>query len=383
MRLYEQKIWWKRLLFLIAIGIGIFSLWYTNTLVKKLAYEEEKKVLLWANATKALLKSEGDFNFLLDIIKDNESIPVILVDDEGKIVSNRNLDSAKANDDKYVLAQLLIMKEQHEPIKIVYDEKNNRNNYLYYKNSIILTQLKQYPYYQLSIIGIFILVSYFAFSSSRKAEQNQVWVGMSKETAHQLGTPISSLSAWINLLRETEKNHQEEMLLELENDVKRLERITERFSKIGSAPELKSELIGDVLSNSIAYLKPRTSEKVAFELINDDPETTALMSIPLFEWVVENICKNAIDAMDGEGKITMKVISEAEKVIIDISDTGKGISPSKFKTVFKPGFTTKKRGWGLGLSLVKRIIEDYHKGKIYVKESEANQKTTFRIELNA
>ena len=383
MILYTQKLWWKRILFLTAVCIGIISLWYTNRLVQKLAHEEEKKVLLWANATKALLRSEGDFNFLLDIIKDNETIPTILVDDKGKYISSRNLDSIKSTDEKYIAEQLQIMIAQHEPIKILYDEKNHHYNYLYYKNSIILTQLKRYPYYQLSIIAIFILISYFAFSASRKSEQNQVWVGMSKETAHQLGTPISSLSAWINLIRETEKAAQEELLTELENDVRRLERITERFSKIGSAPDLKSENIGEVLSNSIAYLKPRVSEKVVFELINDDPETTGLMNIPLFEWVVENLCKNAIDAMTGEGKIVMKIMSEAEKVIIDISDTGKGMASSKFKTVFKPGFTTKKRGWGLGLSLAKRIIEEYHKGKIFVKESTPDKGTTFRIVLNA
>ena len=383
MILYTQKLWWKRMLFLTAVCIGIISLWYTHRLVQKLAHEEEKKVLLWANATKALLKSEGDFNFLLDIIKDNETIPTILVDDNGKYISSRNLDSIKSTNEKYIAEQLQIMMAQHEPIKILYDEKNHHYNYLYYKNSIILTQLKEYPYYQLTIISVFILIAYFAFSASRKAEQNQVWVGMSKETAHQLGTPISSLSAWINLIRETEKAAQEELLIELENDVKRLERITERFSKIGSAPVLKSENIGEVLSNSIAYLKPRVSEKVVFELFNDEPEATALMNIPLFEWVVENLCKNAIDAMTGEGKIVMKIVSEAEKVTIDISDTGKGISQSKFKTVFKPGFTTKKRGWGLGLSLAKRIIEEYHKGKIFVKESEPNKGTIFRIILNA
>ena len=226
------------------------------------------------------------------------------------------------------------------------------------------------------------MVSYFAFSSSRKAEQNQVWVGMSKETAHQLGTPISSLNAWIGLIRESEKSEQEEYLNELQNDVKRLELITERFSKIGSAPELKSEKVGEVLADSIRYLNSRTSDKVEFILENEDEETTALMNIPLFEWVVENLCKNAIDAMTGVGKITMQIHSEAEKVLIDITDTGKGIAPSKFKTVFKPGFTTKKRGWGLGLSLAKRIIEEYHQGKIFVKDS-SEKGTTFRIELKA
>ncbi|MES2778908.1 MAG: HAMP domain-containing sensor histidine kinase [Bacteroidota bacterium] len=383
MRLYEQKIWWKRTLFVIAIGIGIFSLWYTHQLVQKLAKEEEKKVLLWANATKQLVKAEGDFTFLLDIIKDNETIPVILVDDAGEIIAHRNLDSTKTEQKDYLQQQLTLMKEEHESIPILYDEANNRYNYLHYKNSIILTQLKRYPYYQLTVIGIFIIVAYLAFSSSRRAEQNQVWVGMSKETAHQLGTPISSLMGWINLIRETEKAGQEELLLELEKDVKRLELITERFSKIGSAPKLDIEVVDDVLQDSINYLKVRTSDRVRFTLERNEDELTAQMNVPLFEWVIENICKNAIDAMNGEGSITMTTQAEGDSVIIDIIDTGKGISPSKIKTVFKPGYTTKKRGWGLGLSLAKRIIEDYHRGKIFVKSSEVNKGTTFRIVLQA
>lgn len=385
MRLYEQKIWWKRTLFAVAVGIGLFSLWYTQKLVQKLAIEEEKKVLLWANATKQLINAstEGDFGFLLDIIKDNETIPVILVDDAGGIVAHRNLDSTKTNDTTYLRQQLIQMMDIKEPIPILYDETNKRYNYLYYKNSIILTQLKQYPYYQLSVIGIFILVAYLAFSFSRRAEQNQVWVGMSKETAHQLGTPISSLMGWINLLRETEKPQQEELLVELEKDVKRLELITERFSKIGSEPKLESQLVEAVLADSIQYLKLRTSSKVVFTLTPTEDELTALMNIPLFEWVIENICKNAIDAMNGVGSITMSVKSQGDSVLIDITDTGKGIPKSKLKTVFKPGYTTKKRGWGLGLSLAKRIIEDYHKGKIFVKQSELNKGTTFRIVLQA
>lgn len=383
MRLYEQKIWWKRILFVIAIGIGIFSLWYTHQLVQKLAKEEEKKVLLWANATKQLIKAEGDFTFLLDIIKDNETIPVILVDDAGSIIAHRNLDSIKVEQPEYLQHELALMKEEHESIPILYDETNKRFNYLYYKNSIILAQLKRYPYYQLTVIGIFIIVAYLAFSSSRRAEQNQVWVGMSKETAHQLGTPISSLMGWINLIRETEKSDQEDLLLELEKDVKRLELITERFSKIGSAPKLDIEVIDDVLQDSINYLQVRTSNRVRFKLVRNEDELTAQMNVPLFEWVIENICKNAIDAMNGEGSITMATQAEGDSVIIDITDTGKGISPSKLKTVFKPGYTTKKRGWGLGLSLAKRIIEDYHRGKIVVKSSEVNKGTTFRITLQA
>ncbi|AMS25832.1 hypothetical protein AEM51_01245 [Bacteroidetes bacterium UKL13-3] len=383
MRLYEQKIWWKRILFMIAIAIGIFSLWYTHQLVQKLAKEEEKKVLLWANATKQLIKAEGDFTFLLDIIKDNETIPVILVDDAGSIIAHRNLDSIKVEQPEYLQHELALMKEEHESIPILYDETNKRFNYLYYKNSIILAQLKRYPYYQLTVIGIFIIVAYLAFSSSRRAEQNQVWVGMSKETAHQLGTPISSLMGWINLIRETEKSDQEDLLLELEKDVKRLELITERFSKIGSAPKLDIEVVDDVLQDSINYLQVRTSNRVRFTLVRNEDELTAQMNVPLFEWVIENICKNAIDAMNGEGSITMATQAEGDSVIIDITDTGKGISPSKLKTVFKPGYTTKKRGWGLGLSLAKRIIEDYHRGKIVVKSSEVNKGTTFRITLQA
>jgi nitrogen-specific signal transduction histidine kinase len=383
MRLYEQKIWWKRILFMIAIAIGIFSLWYTHQLVQKLAKEEEKKVLLWANATKQLIKAEGDFTFLLDIIKDNETIPVILVDDAGSIIAHRNLDSIKVEQPEYLQHELALMKEEHESIPILYDETNKRFNYLYYKNSIILAQLKRYPYYQLTVIGIFIIVAYLAFSSSRRAEQNQVWVGMSKETAHQLGTPISSLMGWINLIRETEKSDQEDLLLELEKDVKRLELITERFSKIGSAPKLDIEVVDDVLQDSINYLQVRTSNRVRFTLVRNEDELTAQMNLPLFEWVIENICKNAIDAMNGEGSITMATQAEGDSVIIDITDTGKGISPSKLKTVFKPGYTTKKRGWGLGLSLAKRIIEDYHRGKIVVKSSEVNKGTTFRITLQA
>lgn len=383
MRLYEQKIWWKRLLLVTAVGIGIFSLWYTQKLVTKLAKEEEKKVLLWANATKQLVKAEGDFTFLLDIIKDNETIPVILVDDSNQIIAHRNLDSSKAENEQYLKQQLEQMRNQREPIPILYDEVNKRYNYLYYKNSLILTQLKEYPYYQLSMIAVFILVAYLAFSFSRRAEQNQVWVGMSKETAHQLGTPISSLNGWIQLLRETPKDEQESYLQELEQDVKRLELVTERFSKIGSAPKLDIESIEPILKGSIQYLKSRTSSKVHYELISYEEELTAQVNIPLFEWVIENICKNAVDAMNGDGKITLRVKPDGDSVIVDITDTGKGISPSKLKTVFKPGYTTKKRGWGLGLSLAKRIIEDYHKGKIFVKQSEVNKGTTFRIILKA
>jgi signal transduction histidine kinase len=378
---YENKIWWKRFFFIAALLIGAFSLWYTDSLVKVLASEEDKKIKLWANATRLLIKGEGDINFLLDIAKDNTTIPIILIDDKGNINATKNLDSTHVSDTAYLIEQLEIMKEQHEPIKIPYDETNNRFNYLYYKNSFILSQLKSYPIIQLTLIAFFALLSYFTLSASRRAEQNQVWVGMSKETAHQLGTPISSLKEWINLLRETEKENQEELLVELDNDVRRLELITERFSKIGSDPVLKPENLDLVIENSLQYLNARTSSKVDLIVSILKPGNWANINIPLFDWVIENLCKNAIDAMEGKGKIVVQLNHDEKHVYIDITDNGKGIPKSKFKTVFKPGFTTKKRGWGLGLSLVKRIVESYHNGTIYVRHSELGKGTTFRIVL--
>jgi len=378
---YENKIWWKRFFFIAALLIGAFSLWYTNTLVKVLASEEDKKIKLWANATRLLIKGEGDINFFIDIAKDNTTIHIILIDDKGNINATKNLDSTHVSDTAYLMEQLEIMKEQHEPIKIPYDETNNRYNYLYYKNSFILSQLKSYPIIQLTLIAFFALLSYFTLSASRRAEQNQVWVGMSKETAHQLGTPISSLKEWINLLRETDKEHQEELLVELDNDVRRLELITERFSKIGSDPVLKPENLDLVIENSLQYLNARSSSKVDLSVSILKPGNWANINIPLFDWVIENLCKNAIDAMEGKGKIVVQLNHDEKHVYIDITDNGKGIPKSKFKTVFKPGFTTKKRGWGLGLSLVKRIVESYHNGSIYVRHSEMGKGTTFRIVL--
>ena len=252
---------------------------------------------------------------------------------------------------------------------------------IFYEDSEVLRQLQMFPVFQLILIGVFLVISYLIFSTFRKAEQNQVWVGMSKETAHQLGTPISSLNGWINLLREEGIAHKEELINELEKDVKRLEIITERFSKIGSAPVLDAVPIYEVMSKAIEYLRNRSSKQVQFEVTTSDEDAVAMVNIPLFEWVIENLCKNAIDAMSGAGVISAHISTDADKVFIDIKDTGKGIPASKFKTVFKPGYTTKKRGWGLGLSLAKRIIEEYHRGKIFVKESSPEKGTNFRIVL--
>ncbi len=385
MRAYEKKRTWKIVILVGATIICGVSLLYTRHLVKSLAIQEDKKIKLWANATRKLIisKPDEDINFLLDIIKDNETIPTILVDEKGNIITERNLDTSRTHDKQYMDLQLKLMKAEHEPIKILFDEVNGRYNYLYYKNSYILSQLKTYPFIQLGLIAFFAIMSYLALSSSRRAEQNQVWVGMSKETAHQLGTPISSLREWHNLLRDSDKEHQEDILKEVDYDIKRLELITERFSKIGSEPVLKAENLDLVIDKSISYLRNRVSSKVDFSIIINQVGNWALINVPLFDWVIENICKNAIDAMDGTGKLTITINHDPDHVYIDITDTGKGIARSKFKTVFKPGFTTKKRGWGLGLSLVRRIIVQYHKGQIYVRHSDIGKGTTFRIVLKA
>ena len=283
-----------------------------------------------------------------------------------------------AGDPNYIKEQIAEMKAQHDPIEITFAD--NQKNYIYYKDSTILTQLKYYPYFQLLVIALFLFVSYLAFSTSRKAEQNQVWVGMAKETAHQLGTPLSSLIAWLEIIKG--KSPDDEFVIELEKDVQRLSTITDRFSKIGSAPALKKENLTTVIENAIGYIRTRSSSKVIFSLENAQQyDVEAPLNIALFDWVLENIFKNAIDAMSGEGNIHVKITDQQQFAYIDISDTGKGIPKSKYKDVFKPGFTSKSRGWGLGLSLSKRIVEEYHEGQIFVKSSELNKGTTFRIVL--
>jgi signal transduction histidine kinase len=271
------------------------------------------------------------------------------------------------------------MKGYSEPIPIVLSDENTL--YLYYRESNILRNLRYYPVVQLFVIIIFIIVAYFAFDATQRAEQNQVWVGMSKETAHQLGTPISSLMAWIELLKM--QNVDPALIEEFENDTRRLEKITERFSKIGSKPELLTTNLVEVLLSTVSYLKTRSSEKVKFEMnFSEGDRVEAPLNAALFSWVVENLSKNAIDAMDNNGKITFELQEKNENVLIDITDTGKGVPKSQQKTIFQPGFSTKKRGWGLGLSLAKRIIENYHNGKIFIKWSESGKGTTFRIVLN-
>jgi len=379
--IYARKQKWKLALFVIAIIIGVATIIYTNRLVKKLAEEERKKIELLAEGTKALtqinIESNQDISFIFKVIENNTTVPVILTNSNDSIISWRNINTNNKSKN-YLVKQLEKMKNENEPIII--ELGDNVKNYFYYKNSILLTQLIYYPYIQMGVIILFIFIAYLAFNSTRKAEQNQVWVGMAKETAHQLGTPISSLIAWVEILKPQIKDKN--TIAEFQNDVGRLEKITERFSKIGSIPVLQPENIYEVLNNCIKYLKSRASESINFiQNYNIDEKLMVPLNRSLFEWVIENIYKNAIDAMKGEGNINMVVAENDKTVQIDIKDSGKGISKTKYKTIFRPGYTTKARGWGLGLSLTKRIVEAYHQGKIFVSESELNSGTTIRIIL--
>jgi sensor histidine kinase YesM len=381
MNIYKRKIKFKYLLFIGAVLIGVGSLWYTNQLVEKLANEERKKVELWAKATNLLANydlSNESLSFMLEVIQNNETVPVILLNNSDSAILYRNIDSVKMLNPKYVAKRLEGMKKNSPPIEVNLGYKIKQ--FLYYDKSTILTKLTYYPFVQLTVILLFILVAYLAFSSTRKAEQNQVWVGLSKETAHQLGTPISSLMAWKEMLRL--KSTDVQLVSELEKDVNRLEKITERFSKIGSKPKLKEEDINPVIENAIEYLKTRSSKNIGFKVNTSDVPVIVPLNVPLFEWVLENVCKNAMDAIEGNGLIQVSVTDNSKYLFVDITDTGKGIPRSRHKTIFKPGFTTKERGWGLGLSLTKRIVEEYHGGKIFVAASEPGKGTTMRIILN-
>ena len=499
MSIYSRKQRWKLFLLLGAVCIVIASLWYTNILVKKIAGDEKKKVRLWAEAiqrkaslvkytnelfhkiqneerqkielwaeaNRQLGRDLSDYTFVLEVIKNNLTIPVLIADEKGSVLLSKNMDSTRVNDRAYLQRQMDTMRTQHTPIEIeilpgkknylyyrdsrlftelktvfdglirsfisevavnsasvpvIYTDSTKSNvlefgnmdtlrmkdsvfvrssidelalqntpievdlgdgqrNYIFYKESFLLTQLRYYPYFQFGIIGIFLLISYILFSTARKAEQDQVWLGMAKETAHQLGTPLSSIIAWLEYLKM--KGVDEQMLIEARQDVKRLETITERFSKIGSLPVLDKANILDVLNKSVEYMRTRTSGSVKFSVSSQHSHPISVsINIPLFEWVVENLCRNSVDAMDGSGSISVEVSDQLQYVYIDVTDTGKGISRTRFKTIFQPGFTTKQRGWGLGLSLVKRIIENYHGGKIFVKSSEIGKGTTIRIVLN-
>jgi anti-sigma regulatory factor (Ser/Thr protein kinase) len=369
------------LLFLFAILTGLGSLIYTRYLVGILKDEERKKVELWAESTRliAIADSSQNIEFLYSIIENNNTIPVILTDENDSIISSGNFDNARLRDADYLKSQLAKIKKKNNPIFI--DLGNDHRNLIYYKDSIILTQLIYYPYVQTGIIVLFILFAFLAFSSSRKADDNQVWVSMSKETAHQLGTPTSSLAGWVEILHH--KYPEITITKEISLDVDRLEKITERFSRIGAKPTLTRENIISIITGTVDYLKSRTSSRVKYRFgFDPSGEITIPVNSALLEWVFENISKNAIDSMEGNGEI-IYTISETEKsIMIDISDTGKGIPKRSFKKIFNPGYTTKQRGWGLGLSLARRIIEEFHKGKIYVRHSEPGKGSCIRIILN-
>lgn len=373
----RQKI--KTIFLLISVILVGGFLYVSNKLVHDLSIEERNKMEIWADATRAVASEDMnmDMGLILKIIQSNTSIPVIIADESDIIKQTLNIKIPQDNPDKFLKKKLQDFKKGSNIIEIYLDK--NTKQYLYYDDSILLKRLSYYPHVQLGVMILFILIAYLALMSSKKAEQNKVWVGLSKETAHQLGTPISSLMAWMDLL---ELNGVDKGLLaDMGKDIKRLSIIAERFSKIGSKPEMDFVYVNEVLTNATEYMRRRVSNKVKITTHVPEEAVGAMMCLPLVEWVIENLCKNAIDAMDGQGSIDIYLKIDAQKCYIDVKDTGKGISRKHFKTVFNPGYTTKKRGWGLGLTLVKRIIEEYHDGKIYVKESEVNKGTTFRIEL--
>jgi two-component system, sporulation sensor kinase D len=390
---YQQKKRWKYSLLTFAVVIAAGSLLYTKYLVRNIAKSERMRAQVWAMSMKQELASdENDFLNYVFAVRDSSLVPAIVTDDKGDIQISRGLDptrvfiklQAEQNkklkyDPAYFQSELATMKEQHEPIKL---KVLGTQWLVYYKDSDLLTQLKFFPYIQLSLIAIFLLMAYTAFSSSRKSEQDQVWVGLARETAHQLGTPISSLMAWIELMKEKFNAEHDPLITEMETDVKRLEIVADRFSKIGSKPKLEEVKVYDVVKDFVDYFKLRVSNNISFEMTGN-PHLQAGINVPLFDWVLENLLKNAVNAIDGKGKIKVEISGNKIKkqVFIDVTDTGKGIPRSKFDTVFQPGYTTRKRGWGLGLSLTKRIIENYHNGQISVRDSEAGKGTTFRIVL--
>lgn len=393
--LYKNRPKFKWVVLGVSIVISIVSIYYTSLLVEKIKLREEKLIGLYANTLEYFANQENntDLNFIFDeIILSNKSIPVVIADELGNPMEFKNIPKAeKAKDrktrDRILLKEIREMEEEHEPLLVTMRRGGVITGYqfIYYKNSALLSQLKYYPITQLFIIGIFGMIAFLVFNYSKTAEQNKVWVGLAKETAHQLGTPLSSLMAWVEYLKSDEKLKDLEMIGELEKDVERLNMITERFSNIGSDPVLESTNVYDLIESSINYLKRRVSRQVEFTIVCfPHKQLEANINKPLFEWVIENICKNAVDAMGGKGSIHIKILKANEgHVIIDITDTGKGISKGGIQKIFNPGFTTKKRGWGLGLTLVKRIIENYHRGQIYVKRSDINRGTTFRISLKS
>ncbi len=373
---------YRTVLIIVAIFIALLSLLISHSLVKDLSREEKSKMEVFAEAYRTLNEADEDtdLSLVLTVISGNNTIPVIITDETGDIKSYLNIEIHKEDTLGYLNQRAAQMREEGNSIKLYYgDNSTDKYTEVCYDESLLLSRLTIYPYIQLGVVIIFVMIAILALLGFKKTEQNRVWVGLSKETAHQLGTPISSLMAWIELMKD---KYHDDLILEMEKDVNRLEMIAERFSKIGSMPEPENEDIAVVLNRVISYMEHRTPNSVRFERYFPDRILNAKINASLFEWVIENLCKNAVDAMDAQGVISINLSDSERMVVIEISDSGKGIAKNSYKAIFEPGYTTKKRGWGLGLSLAKRIVEEYHKGKIFVKQSELGKGTTFRIELN-
>ncbi|MEP6747916.1 MAG: HAMP domain-containing sensor histidine kinase [Bacteroidota bacterium] len=374
---------WRTGLAIIAIMIVSSSIFYSQYLAKKIIKEERLRVEQWVEAEKLLGNDSTGISTKLVglIIPENKTIPIIVTNEMGDIITFANLDSAKtATDTGYLRAQLKIFQSQNKPVEWINPLDNSQHDYYYYGHTRLLTEVEYFPLIQLFIVALFIIITIIAISTRATSTQNQVWAGMAKETAHQLGTPISSLEGWVEMLKENPSN--DSITPELKKDVDRLKLVSDRFGKIGSKPQLEPNNIVEEIGTMVEYIRKRATGKVQFILHhNDMPHIIAAISPPLFDWVIENLLKNALDAMDGKGVITIDIRDNPKDIFIDVTDTGKGISAANVSKVFKPGFTTKKRGWGLGLSLSKRIVEQFHKGKLYVKQSEPGKGTTFRIIL--
>ena len=372
----------KILLVVMAVVMSVGSLVISHFLVRDLKREEQRKMEIWAEAMRSLNSADEytDLTLVLTVLNSNSTIPVVVLNREGEVQDYRNIPLREGSAEEQMRAvkrKAQSMMDAGRVIRVYLSSTDYME--ICYADSLLLRRLAWWPYVQLGLVFVFVVVAIFALLSSKRAEQNKVWVGLSKETAHQLGTPISSLMAWQEMLRETYPD--DELLPEMGKDVERLQRIAERFSKIGSLPELRPESLNEVLSAVTQYISRRASNRVRLTCTVPQQPLIVPMCSSLFEWVVENLCKNAIDAMDGQGSITLTASTEGALAVVEVADTGKGIPKNKFRTVFTPGFTTKKRGWGLGLSLAKRIVEEYHHGRIYVKNSEVGRGTTFRIEL--
>ena len=387
--IYDNRRIWKTVFLAVSLVLVAFFLHISNNLVDDLADQERERMEIWANATKALTSAQSsDIDFYLSIIKNNNNIPVLLVDDNDNILMSRNFKMPEPVDSltpdllsdanrAFLAKRLKALKKtnNHIPIKI----DGATTQHIYYEDSTLLTSMSYLPRIQIAVMIIFVIIVYLAVMSTKKAEQNKVWVGLSKETAHQLGTPISSLMAWVQMLEAS--GVDKEIVEDMDKDVNRLSMIADRFSKIGSKPEMKLEPVCESVRQGLDYMRARISTSVALSVNLPDDDRNVMLCRPLFAWVIENLCKNAVDAMQVKGSLNVTAVYDHRTAFIEVTDTGKGIARKNFKTVFSPGFTTKKRGWGLGLTLAKRIIEEYHGGRIFVKWSEIGAGTTFRIEL--